>query len=147
MSAFKLRRLLAAVVLFCLAAASQAELRIQTYNTLKSQQDWHAALKVMREELADPVLQTDTYLAQVRIVTLSAMGDVASYHGWDEAFDQEAMRLHAEGLKYAGGDELLQAQVNRLMALYYSKSKRNGLAVRLLKQDLEYWKKVNNIYQ
>ncbi|MBL8503767.1 MAG: CHAT domain-containing protein [Rhodocyclaceae bacterium] len=147
MSAFALRRLLAAVVLFCLAAASQAELRIQTYNTLKSKQDWQAALKVMREELADPVLQTDTYLAQVRIVTLSAMGDVASYHGWDEAFDQEAMRLHAEGLKYAGGDELLQAQVNRLMALYYSKSKRNGLAVRLLKQDLEYWKKVNNIYQ
>lgn len=140
-------RLLAAALLLCLAMPVQAELRIQTYNRLKAQQDWHGALKVMREEVADPVLKTDVYQAQLRVISLSAMGDVAHHHGWDEAFDLEAKRLHAEGLKYAGSDALLQAQVNRLLAIYYSKSSRNGLAVQLLRQDLEYWKKVNNTYQ
>lgn len=147
MSATLPGRLLAAALLLCLAMPVQAELRIQTYNRLKAQQDWHAALKVMREEMADPVLKTDAYLAQLRVITLSAMGDVASHHGWDEAFDLEARRLHAEGLKHAGSDALLQAQVNRLLAIYYSKSSRNGQAVQLLRQDLEYWKKANNTYQ
>lgn len=147
MSAGIFRRLLVAAILFCIAIPSHAELRIQAYNRIKATQDWHGALKVIREELADPVLKTDAYLAQIRVVALSAMGDVANHHGWDAAFDQDAQRLHAEGLKHAGKDELLQAQVNRLLALYYSKSQRNGLAVKLLRQDLEYWKKVNNTYQ
>lgn len=147
MSAALFRRLLAAAILLCIAAPSQAELRLQAYNRIKAQQDWHGALKVMREELADPVLSTDAYLAQIRVVALSAMGDVAYNHGWDAALDEEAQRIHAEGLKQAGKDELLQAQVNRLLALYFSKSKRNGMAVRLLRQDLEYWMKVNNTFQ
>ncbi len=141
------RCLFAAVLLCCLAVPAHAESRTETFFRLSRQQDWHAALRVMREELADPALKTDIYLAQVRLLTLNAMKSVAFYHDWDETFDEEARRLHAEALKYAGSNEWLKAQANQQMYLYYFSTRRSGLAVNLIKEGVEYWKKVNDPFQ
>ena len=147
MNACCIRRLLAAAVMFCVAASALAESRIQAFHRLRHQQDWHAALKVMREELAEPEHKTDNWLSMVRSMTLHTMGNVAQYHDWDEAFDVEARRLHAEALQYAGSDEQLKAQANQQMYLYYFSTRRSGLAVKPIKEGLEYWKRVRDSFQ
>lgn len=142
-----MRRLLAAVLLLFMTASALAESRIQAFNRLRYQQDWQAALKVIREELADPEHKADAWSAMVRTMMLLAMTGVARQHGWNETFDAEARRMYAEALLFADTDEFTKAHVNQAMSNYYFFTQRSGLAVKTAKEGLEYFKKVKNPFQ
>ena len=146
---FTCRPLLALAVALALSAflSGCAEVRVAQYTKLKEQQDWAGALKTIREEIASPVVQTDSYRGDLRIIALGALGNYANFHGPDQRLDDEAMRYYQEGLRYSRNDSDRQAGLPRTLAVYYTKTGRPGLALPYLRKDLDYWKKANNTYQ
>ena len=119
-------------------------LRIQRYQALKAEQKWDEALATIREEIESPFLRTDGYQADLRTVGIGALGDMANFRGLTAALDEEAARYHTEGVRLAGRDQTRHNNVRTTYARYFSNTRRNGLAVRMYRENLELWKKSDN---
>lgn len=117
------------------------------YLHYKEQQDWPAALRVMRSEIASTGLRSGATEADFRVLGIDALGNYVRFYGFDQSLDEEASRYYQEGLRSARGDGTREAQLHRIFAVYYSKSGRNGLAVPYLRKDLEHWVKIKHTIQ
>ncbi len=121
--------------------------RIVQFNELMQQQKFQEALAIIRAEIDQPLLDGDDYRADLRIVAISALGKVGDLHGWDDGLDREAERYFAEGKTFAAGNELKQTGLLHALYIYYSNTDRNGRALRYIREEMAYWRKVGNRYQ
>ena len=121
--------------------------RIIQFNELVALQKYEEALSIIREEIADPQLDDTVYRASLHIVAISGLGKYANLHGWTDAMDREARDYFDKGRRIAADNEQLQAGLLHALYSYYSTTNRNGLALPLIRQEIEYWKKVGNQYQ
>ena len=124
--------------------AAQAQTRVNTYLALKARQQWAAALDSIREEVASPFLRTGSYLADVRVIAIGALGDYASHLGFKPGMDDEAARYYKEGLQHASGDIQREGNVRQTYARYFSNTRRNGLGLPYFRENYEYWRKHKN---
>jgi CHAT domain-containing protein len=136
----------AIMILFSFSDAS-AQAAVNQYRQLKAKQDWSGALKVIRDEVAQPQLSADNYRANIRIIAIGALGDYVYFRGFDPAIDAEAIKYHREALNLASRDASTQRLLQTVMGRYYSQTQRNGLALPYYRESLEQWKKVNNTFQ
>lgn len=83
----------------------------------------------------------------VRQHLLIVLGDIAAARGATEALDAEAGRLYRDGVPFAGDNAERQALLLNGIALYYSKSYRNGLAVPYLQEELGRWERLGNPFR
>lgn len=123
-----------------------AATRIGQFNRYLRNQNYAAALETMREEIANPALTKNSYLADIRIIGIRALYQYAHFHGLQLGMDEEAARYYKEGMKFAQSDEKRQAYLHHAFGNYYSWTSRNGLALPYFRKELEYWKRVNNTY-
>lgn len=120
--------------------------RIEQYNVFKKNQDYLAALDIIRDEIEDPFLRSNSYLADLRTLAIQALYQYADFYGLQPELDEEAARYYEEGLKLAKNDEARQANLHSVFGKYYSYTDRNGLGIPYFRKEMEYWKKVNDTY-
>ncbi len=108
-----------------------------------------AALDALRAELADPSLISRRKDQRVihRMHFLHTLGAHVRAVGISPAHDQEARKLYDEGVKYAEDDAELLAYMANGLAIYYSLSFRNGLAMPLFRKELEQWERKDNRFR
>jgi len=114
--------------------------RLAEAQRLKGEGKWHEALQQLREEVASPrfTLQATTHAVNVRQNLLVMLGEYAALHGADEKTDAEARAVYEEGRKIASS-RANQAILDNGMAVYWSKTHRNGLALPHMRRDLQHW--------
>jgi CHAT domain-containing protein len=129
--------------------SAEATLRsIQEYQRLKTAQDWAGALRVARELVATDAQQPSGVRADARTIAVNALGDYANRFPADHAaFDREALDYHEQSLQLAGADPLRIAQANGIMALYYSKTARNGYAVQYMRRAIDHYTAAGDRFQ
>lgn len=122
--------------------------RIAQSAKLKGEGKWQEALQELREEIASPRRTVDprTHEANVRQIFLVNMGEYAAIHGADEKTDAEARAVYEEGRKNAR-TRPHEAILDNGMAVYWSKSQRNGLALPHMRRDLQYWLEERNPFR
>jgi CHAT domain-containing protein len=120
--------------------------RIEQYKVFEKNQDYLAALDIIRDEIADPVSTSNEYLADLRGIAIGAMYKYADFQGLQPWMDEEAARYYEEGLRFAKNDEARQVNLHSIFGTYYSWTDRNGLAIPYIRKEMEYWEKVNNTY-
>jgi len=110
-------------------------------------QNWDAKLKTARHGVTEKLGRQSDLRVEVMILALGALGDYVNLRGSTAKLDDEAQRYHDEGYQKALGDRAAQVQIDHMLALYYSKSHRNGLALPYMLRELEYLKIQDDIEQ
>ena len=138
---------LASSAVGCATAAGQRS-KIFKYNEQVRLQDWKGALDTIRQEIRNPALSTNTYLADINIVAIGALGNYLNFVKVNStAIDDEARRYYAEALRRAGRDGTRRARATNALALFYSKSNRNGQAVIYFREALRFWRASGDRFQ
>lgn len=141
-------RLSATLFVLLLALPVFAESGIFKYNEQKRLQDWAGALETIREELEKPAFTADEYLMSMNIVAISALGNYVYSTGVNsKALDAEALQYYESALRYAGDDMSQRVLAINVLALFYSKSGRNGQAVVYIRQALRHWRASGDKFQ
>ncbi len=100
------------------------------------------------EELKDSKLPEDKDMVKnFHVLAISNLGRKADFKGLEPGMDEAALHHYKAVLKYAPGDPALKADTNRVLISYYSNTGRNGLALTYKRENLAYWKAINNTYQ
>lgn len=123
-----------------LASSASAQDRIAEYTRFKSEGKWPEALQALRDEVAKPrrTNDPDTHITNVRQQLMVALGEYAALHGFDDKTDLEVRRLYQQGARNARGNPEREATLENGMAVYFSKTLRNGLALPHMRRDLQH---------
>jgi len=124
--------------------------RFNDYQRLKGEGKVAEAVQVLREEIADPsfLLGTGSQPVYIRQHFLMTLGSHVARVGPKPEFDAEALRVYREGLeKHAGDDAERRALLANGLALYYSNSYRNGLALPYMRLELGVWERLGNPFR
>ena len=120
---------------------------INRYNELVRQTDWASALEVIRKEIRNPGITLPSYRTAMYVLGIAALGKFAEKNDVDpRTLDAEAIKYFRGGRRLNESDAKRRAELDEIMALYYSKTSRPGLAVSYSRRAFEYWKSVNNRY-
>ena len=144
-----LRAAVATLLVLALSLPAYAT-SFQDYQRLKGEGKLEEALGALRKEFADPsfVHSVGAQPVILRQHFLLTLGELAQRTEVKPEFDAEALRIYREGIeKFAGSDGERQAFMNNGLALYYSRSYRNGLALPYYRKELEHWQRANNRFR
>jgi CHAT domain-containing protein len=136
----------AAALLLSLALPLYAN-RFQDFQRLKGEGKTAEALEVLRKEIAKPsfFLSGGAQPVYIRQHFLLTLGEYAGRVGVTSEFDTEAHGVYEQGVeKYARNNSELRAILDNGIALYFSNSYRNGLALPYMRKELEYWESAGN---
>ncbi len=130
------------------APDAQSSLRnIKRYNELVRRQDWASALEVTRKEIRNPGITLASYRTDIYVLGISALGNFAQFNDLDpRTLDDEAIKYFQEARRLNESDAERRAQLDEIMALYYTKTIRPGMAISYTRRAFEHWKSVNNRY-
>jgi CHAT domain-containing protein len=135
----------AALALF--AALSCRAAPLDDFYRLKAEGKLEAAVEAIRKEIRKPTRTTDPdrHNTNIRQLMLITLGELAQSKGLQPGVDEEARRLYDEGIaKFARGNPEHMATLANGMAIYYSKSYRNGLALPYFQREFDAWIKLGN---
>ena len=142
----------AVVCLICVALSGTAHASPYTdYSEHVLNQNYPAALEVARKIIKRPnlvlsITKDKTYLIQVRIIGLQALGYYSEHIALEPGMTDEAQRYYNEALDFAGDDAGLKARVHYEMAVFYSSSGQPGLAVPLMSKTAEIYETRHDTY-
>lgn len=142
-------RLFALLLIAAHAVGAHAN-RFNDFQRLKSAGKVAEAVQVLREEIADPsfFLSSGSQPIYIRQHFLLTLGSLAAQVGPKPELDAEALKVYREGLeKHAGEDPERRALLANGLALYYSNSYRNGLALPYMRLELGYWERLGNKFR
>ena len=144
------RLALSAATLTVLAAASCLATPVDDFNRLKAEGKVAQAAEALRKEIRKPqrTNDPDRHNTNVRQLLLHTLGEVAALEGVRPALDEEARQLYEDGMtKFARGNAEHAAVLANGMAIYYSKSFRNGLALPYFQREFIEWQRLGNRYR
>jgi CHAT domain-containing protein len=128
--------------------AAQASLqRARSLQAAQAAQDHAQVLALVRQEMAQPAADTPAYAAQLRVLAIGALGNLAHARGFDAATDEQMAKWSAEGQRVAGGDEPLHAQLRIAVGNYWGATQRPGRSLPLLLEDLAYQRSQGDLFQ
>ncbi len=124
--------------------------RFNDFVKLRDQGKLEEALKVLREEIVDPMRTNDPakHGTSIRQHFLLSLGTHAARVGASPQLDAEAKKVYDEGIvKFAHVNPEHAAILANGMGLYFSSSYRNGLAVPYFRRELEHWQRTSNRFR
>jgi CHAT domain-containing protein len=137
-------RLAVVLSVVALTSAGCAQSVYSDFVGLKNQGRVEEALQTLRREFAHPTRggPEPVYLRQHFLITL---GELAQTRGATPEADAEARRVYQDGLdRFARDDGNLRALMDNGMALYFSRSYRNGVALPYFRREMNHWERVKN---
>ena len=123
--------------------AMRAKKYLDQMKVQEKDQDWAARFATARR-LVEATPDGDMY-GDARAFAIGAMEDYVDQVGASEELDAEAQRYYDDAMRVAS--ELQRAQLDHLMALYYSSSGRNGLSLPFMMREMDYWQKADDAVQ
>jgi CHAT domain-containing protein len=127
--------------------AVEQNLRVNKYVELRNQHRYDEALETIRDEIKSPIVKTNAYKTDIRVLGIQALGYYANAHGLKPGFDEEMQRYYEEGRKFSEQDPRRLAMLEHMVVLYYSQTNRNRKALGQMYAELEMWKKIGDDYQ
>jgi len=121
--------------------------RVRLCNDYLETQQYAEALAIIRQEIADPVITNEEQLAYIRINGIYALSEYIRFHPANPDLDREALGYYREGLQFAHAQASSQVSLHHMMALYYSKSDRNGAMLPYMHKELAYYRRIKDTYQ
>ena len=123
-------------------------LAVEVFLQLKKEQKYHEAMKVARDELIDPTIYEDSYVADFAVLYINAMSELLVHEvGEPNRYDAEMKRTYRFAKEKGKHDLLRQVQLETMIALFYGNSRRNGLALPHIRKALEIYTKLKDQYQ
>src|ERR1700710_638271 len=109
------------------------------YAAARDAHQYDKALAIIRAEIASPSIPArDSYIVSLYAIGIAALGNFVGEGGATPDIDAEAMRYHDREAAMCL-EERERGDLAHLMALYYSHSRRNGLALKWVYDERVIW--------